>query len=109
MIINENPYWWDAKSPTNSPDIPWETKADIVIVGCGFTGLGAAIPLARAGYNVVVLEKNKLGEGAATRNGGITSGNLRPSNAELVKRFGKEKAKVLPTAHAHILKRGEVT
>ena len=93
MITNENPYWWDAKSPTNSPDIPWETKADIVIVGCGFTGLGAAIPLARAGYNVVVLEKNKLGEGAATRNGGITSGNLRPSNAELVKRFGKEKAK----------------
>ena len=35
MIINEKPYWWDAKSPTNSPDIPWETKADIVIVGCG--------------------------------------------------------------------------
>ena len=93
MKINEKPYWWDAKPPTKSPEITWENRADIVIVGCGFTGLGAAIPLARAGYNVVVLEKNKLGEGAATRNGGITSGNLRPSNAELVKRFGKEKAK----------------
>ena len=93
MIINEKPYWWDAKSPTNSPDIPWETKADIVIVGCGFTGLGAAIPLARAGYNVVILEKNNLGEGAATRNGGITSGNLRPSNTDLIRRFGPEKAK----------------
>ena len=93
MIINEKPYWWDAKSPTNSPDIPWETKADIVIVGCGFTGLGAAIPLARAGYNVVILEKNNLGEGAATRNGGITSGNIRLSNTDLIRRFGIEKAK----------------
>ena len=62
------------------------------IVGCGFTGLSAAITLARAGKQVVILEKGLIGEGASTRNGGITSGNIRLSSQQLKRRFGSEKA-----------------
>ncbi len=46
-------------------------KADVVIVGGGFTGISASITLARAGLKVVVLEGGRLGEGASCRNGGL--------------------------------------
>ena len=53
-----------------------------MIIGGGFTGFGAAIPLARAGL-VLVLEAAQIGSGASTRNGGITSGNIRLSFDDL--------------------------
>jgi glycine/D-amino acid oxidase-like deaminating enzyme len=90
--INHEPYWWEAAAPVATPTTPVATTADVVIVGSGYTGMSAAITLARAGRSVVVFDRMKLGEGASTRNGGITSGNLRPSLAELEKSFGDARA-----------------
>jgi glycine/D-amino acid oxidase-like deaminating enzyme len=39
-----------------------------------------------------VFDRQSPGEGASTRNGGITSGNLRPGTDELARRFGAERA-----------------
>ncbi|WP_166802473.1 FAD-binding oxidoreductase, partial [Microvirga pakistanensis] len=57
--------------------------------------LSAAITLARAGRSVQVFDKLRPGEGAATRNGGITSGTLRLSHAEMARRFGEARATAL--------------
>ena len=95
------PYWWDAAPPVDAAPAEWQSHADVVIIGGGFTGFGAAIPLARAGLKVVIVEKDKIGAGASTRNGGITSGNLRHSYDQLSKKFGPEKAaKFYQEAHA---------
>ncbi len=85
-------YWWNEAPPRPAPIADWSDKTDIAIIGCGFTGLSAAITLARAGREVVVFEKGLIGEGASTRNGGITSGNIRLSQKQLAKRFGPERA-----------------
>jgi glycine/D-amino acid oxidase-like deaminating enzyme len=85
-------YWWAQAPLATLEEKPVPPSADVVIVGAGYTGLGAAIRLARAGRSVQVFDKQHPGEGASTRNGGITSGNLRPSHSELVKRFGEERA-----------------
>ncbi|MEC8642311.1 MAG: FAD-binding oxidoreductase [Pseudomonadota bacterium] len=85
-------FWWQERPPTPAPPAIWQDNAEIIIVGCGFTGLSAALTLARAGKQVVVLEKGLIGEGASTRNGGITSGNIRLSATQLKKRFGAERA-----------------
>ena len=46
-------------------------KTDIVIIGSGIVGSGAAYHLARKGYDVTVIEKNtSIGDGGSTRNGG---------------------------------------
>ena len=90
--IITTPYWWDAAPPVDAPPAEWQKSVDVVIIGSGFTGFGAAIPLARAGLRVLIVEKNKIGSGASTRNGGITSGNLRYSFDQLFKKFGPEKA-----------------
>ena len=81
-------YWWQAAPLVTLDRQPIAPRCDVAIVGAGYTGLSAAITLARAGRSVQVFDKQRPGEGASTRNGGITSGNLRPSNDVLARRFG---------------------
>ncbi|MDH4048170.1 MAG: FAD-binding oxidoreductase [Gammaproteobacteria bacterium] len=45
-------------------------SADVCVVGAGFTGISTAIFLAERGYDVCVLEANRVGFGASGRNGG---------------------------------------
>jgi len=47
-----------------------EHNADVCVVGAGFTGISTALHLAEKGYNVHVVEANKVGWGATGRNGG---------------------------------------
>jgi gamma-glutamylputrescine oxidase len=45
-------------------------RADVCVVGGGFTGLCTALNLAKRGYSVVLLEASRIGWGASGRNGG---------------------------------------
>jgi len=45
-------------------------NADVCVIGAGFTGISTALHLAERGYNVHVVEANKVGWGASGRNGG---------------------------------------
>ncbi len=85
-------YWWLEAPLTTLDPAPVAPACDVAIVGAGYTGLSAAITLARAGRSVQVFDRQRPGEGASTRNGGITSGNLRPSYAEMARRFGEARA-----------------
>ncbi|KAB2849749.1 MAG: FAD-binding oxidoreductase, partial [Hyphomicrobiaceae bacterium] len=78
--------------PKPLPRQPLPKSVDVVIVGAGYTGVSAALTLARAGRKVVVFDKMEPGAGASSRNGGITSGNLRLTHAEMAKRFGDKRA-----------------
>lgn len=91
MVANEV-YWWAEAPLSTIAEKPVDPTCDTVIVGAGYTGLSAAIALARAGRSVQVFDRQKPGEGASTRNGGIASGNIRPGRAELERSFGKERA-----------------
>lgn len=70
-------------------------SADVVVIGSGFTGLSAARSLARTGTQVIVLEKEEIGAGASSRNGGIVHPTLGVSGQELIDRYGIERAKDL--------------
>jgi glycine/D-amino acid oxidase-like deaminating enzyme len=45
-------------------------SADVCVIGAGFTGISTAICLAERGYEVCVVEANRVGWGASGRNGG---------------------------------------
>ena len=47
-----------------------EQRADVCIVGGGFSGLNTAIELAERGLSVILLEAHRIGWGASGRNGG---------------------------------------
>jgi glycine/D-amino acid oxidase-like deaminating enzyme len=92
LIQQSTPYWWDTAPPITLPPIDMKPKCDVAIVGAGYTGLSAAISLARAGRQVQVFDRLRPGEGASTRNGGIASGSIRPSFRRMVRKFGKARA-----------------
>lgn len=52
------------------PPLNDEITADICIIGGGLTGISAALHLAERGYDTVLLEAGRIGDGASGRNGG---------------------------------------
>lgn len=52
------------------PPLAGEEKADVCVIGGGFSGLNTAIELAERGLSVVLLEAHQIGWGASGRNGG---------------------------------------
>ncbi|HEX8941336.1 MAG TPA: FAD-binding oxidoreductase [Candidatus Limnocylindrales bacterium] len=84
--------FWQATMPA-LPDgrgRPLPARADVVVIGGGYTGLGAALRLARCGAAVTLLEAETLGWGASTRNGGMAHGGLKWGRATLRRRYGPE-------------------
>ena len=72
-----------------------EIRADVCVVGGGFTGLSTALHLAQSGYKVAILEAQRIGFGASGRNGGQVSGGQRMDQEGLEGILGDEHAKEL--------------
>lgn len=95
-MIKETPYWWDtAASLPDYANRPLPSKADVVVIGSGYTGLSTARSLAKSGARVIVLEKETIGWGASSRNGGQVLTGLKVGAASLIKKFGLERAREL--------------
>ena len=65
-------------------------SADVAIIGAGFTGLSAALSLAKRGARVVVLESETIGWGASSRNGGMVLTGLKLGVNKLISIYGRE-------------------
>jgi glycine/D-amino acid oxidase-like deaminating enzyme len=93
MPLQETPYWWNGLPPAPPFAAPLPAKADVVVVGSGYTGLSAALCLARGGASVLVLERDTVGFGASSRNGGQVLTGLKVGARELVRRYGVARAR----------------
>ena len=77
------------------PSLDGDRRADVVVVGAGFTGLSTALHLAEAGADVVVLDAHRAGWGASGRNGGQLVSGQRCDPEELEARYGRDAARRL--------------
>jgi glycine/D-amino acid oxidase-like deaminating enzyme len=96
--VKEYPFWLDTLDTHENlqseiRNLP--SHADVLIVGAGYTGLSAARHLARAGASVVVVEREQVGWGASSRNGGQVLTGMKVDAAALVERFGQARARQL--------------
>jgi glycine/D-amino acid oxidase-like deaminating enzyme len=85
------PSIWASTAPPRTPAKPLnsDTEADIVIVGGGFTGLSAALHLAKRGKRVILLEGNAVGWGASGRNNGQVIPTMTSAEPDAItKRYG---------------------
>jgi glycine/D-amino acid oxidase-like deaminating enzyme len=89
-------YWLDTSTPfsTGASHVPHGT-ADVVIVGGGFTGLSAALALAKKRARVVVLEAERVASAASGRNGGMCNNGFAQDYFVLSSRLGTERANLL--------------
>jgi glycine/D-amino acid oxidase-like deaminating enzyme len=79
-----------ARPAPATPRLAESCRADVAIVGAGYSGLAAALRLREAGASVVVLEAGEPGWGASGRNGGQVIPGLKWDPDELVAMFGTE-------------------
>ena len=91
------PSWYaaTAEAPPEAPPLGGETRADVCVVGGGFTGLSAALALAEAGADVVLVEAQRVGFGASGRNGGQAGTGQRLDQIELEALVGRDAARAL--------------
>lgn len=80
-----------APFPTASGDI----TCDVCVIGGGYTGLSAALHLAQDGYDVVLIEAQRVGFGASGRNGGQVGTGQRVEMDSVEKMVGMGPAKAL--------------
>lgn len=83
---------WEATTrlfPPEAPTLEGAMRADVAVVGAGYTGLSAALALAERGACVVVLEGRQIGYGASGRNGGQVIPGLKLDPDALDRRFGE--------------------
>lgn len=72
-----------------------DRTADVAVVGGGYTGLSAALHLAEAGVDVVLLEAAEIGFGGAGRNVGLVNAGMWVKPDTLVATLGPAKGEPL--------------
>jgi glycine/D-amino acid oxidase-like deaminating enzyme len=89
--------WTHTAAPTSHyPSLQGERRADVAVVGGGFTGLSAALHLAMGGADTVLLESEQPGFGASGRNNGqVIPAYSRHNPDDAVAAFGEERGERL--------------
>ncbi|WP_246174092.1 NAD(P)/FAD-dependent oxidoreductase [Paraburkholderia hayleyella] len=91
------PTYWVATAgvpPADDGPVTQDLDVDVAIIGGGYTGLAAALCLAREhGIKAVVLEANRTSWGCSSRNGGQGQNAVgRLSRSQWIARWGKDVA-----------------
>ena len=93
MPVKIAPFWWEDSPRPNADEIELPQKTDIAVIGGGYSGLSAALVLARGGATVTVFEAGVLGAGASTLNGGMVGPSFHKLGVVgLEKKYGLTKA-----------------
>ena len=91
--MKKEPLWTDQfQRPDDLPismDLPRDV--DVAIVGSGYTGLCAARVLRKSGASVAIFDRNTVGWGASSRNGGMATPGLKQDITKIYKKYGREK------------------
>ncbi len=83
---------WERTAPPAPATTPLmaDIKADVAVVGCGYTGLSAALHLAEGGAKVAALEAVEVGYGGAGRNVGLVNAGMWVLPNDMIEALGAD-------------------
>lgn len=85
-----NLYADTAPGAVPTPSLAGDARADVIVIGGGFTGLSTALHLVEKGARVLVLEAESPGWGASGRNGGQVNPGLKHDPDRVEADFGAD-------------------
>lgn len=86
--IKLEPWWWEEAPRPTLTTVELPKSVDVVVVGSGYTGLSAALVLARAGRNVLIFDREAAGWGASSRNQGHIGASFKHGLRKLSETHG---------------------
>ena len=95
------PSYWQASTPAFAGGCsePVAGAVDVAVIGGGFTGLSAALALAKSGASVAVLEAAQVMGAASGRNGGQCNAGTAHDFGALAATYGIDRARKWYLAH----------
>jgi glycine/D-amino acid oxidase-like deaminating enzyme len=84
---------WGATAIDNPVDdrLRESLRADVLVVGGGYTGLSSALHLAEQGVDVVLLEARSIGFGGSGRNAGLVNAGVWKDPRHVMRQLGAER------------------
>jgi len=99
MQTKESNYWMDTvEMPRTNRAVTLPEAVDVAVIGAGFTGLSAALTMAKRGVDVAVLDSESIGWGASSRNGGMVLTGLKLGANKLIAMYGRERTQAMYAA-----------
>jgi len=93
-VIENSYYEASVERPPPHPPLVEPVTADVCVVGGGYAGVSAALELAQQGFEVVLLEAQRIGWGASGRNGGqVIVGFGEDGECAIEKQFSRAEAR----------------
>lgn len=90
--IKEATYWTDPHPTTknySNKELP--QKTDALVIGSGYTGVVTGLQLKKAGVDVTLIDKGRIGSEASSKNGGMCLSGLSTALYKVKKKFGRDK------------------
>jgi gamma-glutamylputrescine oxidase len=89
--------WYDATAIRPAPRLrlTFDLDVDVCVIGAGLAGLTVARDVARRGWSVVVIEADRIANGATGRNSGFVMPGYAEDIDTMVERIGLDHAKEL--------------
>lgn len=100
---DKSSYWIESTTSPGYPELTEDVTTDVVIVGAGIAGLTTAYLLKKAGLNVVVIEKDSVGDGVSGHTTGKVTSQHNMIYSKLQKRLGESKARMYGSANQQAL------
>lgn len=91
-VISDSLWTATANAIPDTPPLTENVEVEVAIVGCGVTGLSAALHLAERGVSVIAIDAETPGWGASGRNGGQLNPGLKHDPDQVVRDFGPDMA-----------------
>ena len=93
---SENYYRAALAAPPSWPPLNEDIRCEAVVIGAGLLGASAALHLAEAGVDTLLIEQDRVGASASGRNGGqLTPGLARWEAETMLQHFSPDEAKRL--------------
>jgi glycine/D-amino acid oxidase-like deaminating enzyme len=99
--------WTGIEVVKDAPALNRSEKADVVVVGSGIAGMSVAYELAKAGKDVVVIDRGPIGKGMTSRTTAHLTAQCDDGFHQLISRRGEDTAKLWYQSQAACIDRIE--